>query len=587
MDAPSSSEGNQNDHDTSEGMTSAKQREPEGSLAHFLERSFAGLSTSTEAPTTEQKTPSAATYMHQSSTVSSSADSFAGLLLEASKNTVLSWWNQEDVECIACGKNRDNLEDLTLDDDNSSGILNHSLDAISESSSHLPTIAALEVHDSTSFPAQRRESIDSLDDDSSKKIQLGFALEQQLQKIKGKAESTSTSSSSTQCSSNSSDGGNGSNARKVPETARLQDKWTSRVHRIGDMIAAVLTATAMVAARNPYICIVATVLLSMALIGAGVYFNFTLVVDNSELWPPAESFSVVQMNWLYGDSNYNYDYRFINMIVHADGENVLNRDGVARVFDAMSLIQNASVYQEGCHWADLVGDANRVGECHIHGVSQFWNNTQSIFEEDVQTDDEIVLALTAGKYPTGEPVDIARIVGNPEMDANGTLLYAESFLIEFELPWSYETEDFEWEALEALQTMQDSWVSEEGNMFRLEVVAYRSYEDEFMRAIISDLPLLPAVFCVMCLFCCLVFWRKDRLQSRCLLGMGAVICIFLSIMASHGLMFLLGVPFTTSTSMLPFLMFGKDDVSLLSLFQYAMVKLILFALFYNLRNWSG
>ena len=581
-------------------MVNGKQREPEGSLAHFLEQSFAGLSRS-EAPQAQRRaTP--ATYGHQSSTVSSSADSFAGLLLEASRNTVLSWWNQEDVECIACGKDKKNLpEDITVDDDNSSGILNHSLDAISESSSHqlhssvaVPTIAALEVHDSTHFPeqslptTQRRDSLSSLDSHSSKKIQLGFALEQQLQKIKGKAESRATSSSSTQCSSSdSSDGSSGSNRRKLPENARLQDKWTNIVHRIGDVIAVVLTATAMVAARNPYICIVATVLVSVALLGTGVYFNFTLVVDNSELWPPAESKSVVQMNWLYDVSNYNYDYRYINMIVHADGENVLNEGGVARVFNAMNAIQNSSDYQEGCHWADLVGDANRVGECHIHSVSQFWNNTQLIFEEQVQTDDDVVVALTAERYPTGEPVDVARIVGNPEFGANGTILYAKSFLIEFELPWSYETEDFEWGALEVLQTMQDSWVSEDGNIFRLEVVAYRSYEDEFMRAIISDLPLLPAVFCVMCLFCCLVFWRKDRLQSRCLLGMGAVVCIFLSIMASHGLMFLLGVPFTTSTSMLPFLMFGKVSVPLSSRFHNDNAKRIVsYTLFCDVRNWS-
>ena len=584
MDAPTSGDGQKADIDM-------KGKDPDGPLALFVGQSQAGLSDEVSMTPGAGKVNTRDPQSHGSGlssilpsrlqrepSGSSSAESLAGLILEASKNTVLSWWNQEEIECIACGNNKRDLQDVTIADDSSPGALNQWQDGASASpSAGRSSHSLLELSASNSYqsaglscglsslvpsqsPSAQRADSNKATMDSSKKIKLGFALEQQLQKIKGQSPGTTSSSSSTQCSSNSSDGGGSSS---IPsKTLNWKDRWANFVKRIGDAIAFLVTALAMMAARNPYLCIFSTVLVSLVLVGAGCYFNFTLVVDNIELWPPGESFSVTQQDWLYEVSDFNYEYRFVDMIVHADGNNVLSQEGIARVFDAMSVIQDTSDYQQGCHWADLVGDANRVGECHIHSVSQFWNDSFAVFEDDVQTDTDALTALTAGRFPSGQAVDLARIVGNPEFDANGTATYAESFLVEFDLPWSYETPDFEWEALTALHALQEEWNSEEGNMYRLEIVAFRSYEDEFMRAIVSDLPLLPAVFVVMCLFCCMVFWRYDRVQSRSLLGMGAVVCILLSIMASHGLMFLCGVPFTTSTSMLPFLMFGKIVVTL-------------------------
>jgi Patched family len=381
--------------------------------------------------------------------------------------------------------------------------------------------------------------------------------------LKGKF--TKATSGVTETSNGSSTGSSSVGSLDSPDEPKSpfkdnswKEKWAQFVRKIGDAITWFITACALLAARNPYFCIGTTTLIAFTMIVAGYLTNFQLVVDNTELWPPRNSFSYQQSNWYYDESEFNYDPRNIDLVIHANGGNVLTRNGVEHVFKAMNVIQSMENYQQGCQWADLVGDEYRVGQCHEHSVADFWNRNIYQLVRNAQSDEEIREAMSAAAYPNGESVDLPRIIGNAERDENGTLIRAESFLVEFDLPWSEETIEFELETLNALLELKEQWKSDENNPFELEFMAYRSYEDEFLRAILLDLPLLPAVFVVVCLFCCLVFWRNDKVQSRCLLGVGAVVCTLLGIMASHGLMFLCGIPFTTSTTMLPFLMFGKS-----------------------------
>jgi Niemann-Pick C1 protein len=78
--------------------------------------------------------------------------------------------------------------------------------------------------------------------------------------------------------------------------------------------------------------------------------------------------------------------------------------------------------------------------------------------------------------------------------------------------------------------------------------------------------LLPLVFLLMSVLCILLFSRRDKVLSRSWLGFGAVVTVLLSITASFGLLFCLGVPFTSLTPLLPFIMFGVglDDAFIIS-----------------------
>ena len=544
---------------------------------------------------------------HSSTNVTSSRapvtkmESFTELLLHASKSTVLNWWDPEAIECtMACGEEEEKANSnypVTKFTDSASSLVDNSIIQKSQRSSLTARSSRSSLFPEEDLESKRAESratlqsvltdktrptiskkhaqepdreLDSTEQEQPQEadtVMNGYLLENELQKLKedkGKSSNAARSIATTANNSSSSSLTSDEDDEniKAARDKSWKGKWEHFVKRIGDYIARILTVVALVAARNPYWCIILTVLVSIATVATGMFTNFSVVVENYELWPPHNSFSVQHTNWLYEISGFHYEYRYIKMIVHADGDNVLSVDGLSHAFEAMNVVQNMSDYQQGCRWAKLVGDAYQVGECHIHSVTDFWNHSMSAFLQQSPSDDDVLLTMSGDRYPDGEPVDLTKVLGNIQWGQNqngnaSTLVSAQSFLIDFFLPWSYETHDFEWVALMALFDLQEQWKSEPSNPFRLEVNAYRSYEDEFLRAILADLPLLPAVFVITSLFTCLVFWRYDRVHSRALLGFGAVVTILLSIITSHGLMFICGVPFTTSTMMLPFLMFGK------------------------------
>lgn len=67
------------------------------------------------------------------------------------------------------------------------------------------------------------------------------------------------------------------------------------------------------------------------------------------------------------------------------------------------------------------------------------------------------------------------------------------------------------------------------------------------RAIINDVTLVPVIFIIMSVFCVIVFFRRDRVHSRSLLGFCGVVAILLSLSTGYGLMFVCGVPLTAMT----------------------------------------
>lgn len=93
--------------------------------------------------------------------------------------------------------------------------------------------------------------------------------------------------------------------------------------------------------------------------------------------------------------------------------------------------------------------------------------------------------------------------------------------------------------------------------FQLEIRSFSSYSEEFLRSIVDDLYLIPVAALIVTGFTIVfAFGKCDKVHSRGLLGAGAVVAIVASIMTSFGILFAVGIPFTTQTVMVPFLMFG-------------------------------
>jgi len=254
------------------------------------------------------------------------------------------------------------------------------------------------------------------------------------------------------------------------------------------------------------------------------------------------------------------------MVFHQDGsKDILTQPQVERIFEAVDTVRNLPDY-------DAVCARSPDGVCDLHGVTKFWNSTASIFASQVTSDEDAVAAMSALTFPDDStPVVLTDIMGNAVRDPNSMLLTeAQSYVVTIELPEDDEdkdetiTEDFEKKALDAILALDEKWQA--NTAFRVEVIADRSFEDEFERAIVADIPLIPIVFVLMGVFTSFIFFKRDKVHSRSLLGFTAVLSVLLSIVAGYGLMFVCFVPFTSMTQILPFVFFGVglDDAFIIT-----------------------
>lgn len=331
--------------------------------------------------------------------------------------------------------------------------------------------------------------------------------------------------------------------------------WARLIKIIHAPIISSLVAVARVSAIHPKKVISLIIVLSIGIMGIGVLTNFNIDVNEDTLWAPRGSRSVSNYNWIEDQSGFPLASNVFGLTVHADGDNVLGWEGISRVFHAIDTVRNIPGYDELCQAGSVqLDDGSKT--CSIISATTFWNDTVVNFEAMNKSDEQTILVLSQNSYPDGSPVDRDAIMGSAETDENGILAKTTIFTSQINLPRrekiDEQTADFEEIAIEAIKELRDEWLKEIGNKYKLEFLAARSFEDEFERAIINDIPLVPGVFITMSIFTSLVFFKRDKVQSRSSLGFGAVCCVLLAIMSGYGLLFICGTPFTSMTQILPF-----------------------------------
>eukprot|EP00545_Synedropsis_sp_CCMP1620_P000302 CAMPEP_0119016022 /NCGR_PEP_ID=MMETSP1176-20130426/11775_1 /TAXON_ID=265551 /ORGANISM="Synedropsis recta cf, Strain CCMP1620" /LENGTH=917 /DNA_ID=CAMNT_0006969347 /DNA_START=47 /DNA_END=2800 /DNA_ORIENTATION=+ len=354
------------------------------------------------------------------------------------------------------------------------------------------------------------------------------------------------------------------NTKKTPG---FSEKWTNAINWIRAPILKGIHKITHVSAVHPMSMIIGAVLFAIFILVLGLFTNFSVDVDEDVLWTPRGSNPVKHMNWIDDESGFPSDTRNFVMVFHQDSAtDILGQDQVSRIFSALDAVRTLPDYKKVC-------SSSPGGDCPISGVSKFWNNTAGIFQSTVASDEEAIAAMSVLTYPDdGTPVSDNDIFGNAIRDATGLLQSAQSYTLVIDFPEDDEdanespAENFESDALHAILDLDKQWEAESGNAFRVEVIATRSFPDEFERAIINDIPLLPIVFVIMGLFTSAIFFKRDKVRSRSLLGFTAVISVLLSIMAGYGLMFVCAVPFTSMTQILPFVFFGVglDDAFIIT-----------------------
>jgi Patched family len=340
--------------------------------------------------------------------------------------------------------------------------------------------------------------------------------------------------------------------------------WTSLTDLVHRGISQFVLTLSLVAARNPKRSIGFVTALSFALIAAGFFTNFNIQVDYKTVYAPFGSLPLTHDAWIDNEAGFPEETRPFSFVLHNNGNNVLGLDQVDSLFEVLDKVRGTPGYDEICQSSSYMNPDGKP-DCKIFGATRFWDHSAEKFRQEIHTDEEAIRAMSAATYPGGTPVYSEYMLGYPERQGgvdtggnhNGTLLVsAKSYFLRINFPSIEGLPEFEIEVLDRLMALREEWESNLDGKLQLTYFTLLAYDLEFERAIQQDMMLVPCVFIIMSAFTCLVFYKSDRVQSRMLLGLCSVAAVALSLMSGYGLMFLIGVPFTSMSQMLPFIVFG-------------------------------
>lgn len=241
-------------------------------------------------------------------------------------------------------------------------------------------------------------------------------------------------------------------------------KWTKLIGHVKRFSTRFVVAIADHAARFPKYYLVGVPVLTVALVVIGVFTNFTFEGDEDVLFTPVGSKPIDHNKWITDESGFAQSPRTGTLLIHSDGANILGQEGVARVFAALDAVLGVDSYEQVCA-SQGEGDS----PCDISSVTQFWNNSVASFNENVNSDEDAIAAMSATTFPDGTPVFLAGIIGNAAVDtATGLLTFGATYVQNIETPDTDTAKDWEKDVIDVLRDLQEDWDKESGNSFMLE-----------------------------------------------------------------------------------------------------------------------
>lgn len=207
----------------------------------------------------------------------------------------------------------------------------------------------------------------------------------------------------------------------------------------------------------------------------GFATNFELDADDDTVWTPKNSDPVRHLNWIDDESGYPDEARDFVLFFHSDGTNVLKQDHVAGVFQALDQVRNLEGYDEMCAESPFVNSEGKR-TCRVLGITNFWDDSTAIYEESVSSDFMLAQQMSAPTFPNGAEAPQDSLFGFPAFDDNDILTFVQSYSVAIEFPDTDKAEDFESDAIDEMRDLDELWETQ--NEMRVEVMAWRSFEDE-------------------------------------------------------------------------------------------------------------
>ena len=271
--------------------------------------------------------------------------------------------------------------------------------------------------------------------------------------------------------------------------------WSRFTDKLKQYLLRGLICTAKLSARRPVYTVAISIVIALFFSIVGLFTNFRFESDGTILWTPMGCTSLIHGDWVESEeSGFPQSARSLQVIVHANGGNVLGLEGANRIFDVMDAIRFTPGYNDLCR----LGRGNVDGECPVNSATGFWaGHDRALFEEDVDSDEDVIFSMSYLRFANDELVARTSIFGQPQpiLDQNASTLVGSTvsdvllepvtaYLATISLP----PEDaaalsYELEVTNRLFALGDTWAKAPGNQYVLELNTNRSFDDELYRGI--------------------------------------------------------------------------------------------------------
>ena len=153
---------------------------------------------------------------------------------------------------------------------------------------------------------------------------------------------------------------------------------------------------------------------------------------------------------------------------------------------------------------------------------------------------------------------MAQFLSGLQYNMNSSVVGADAVMEIWFLAEQDNEDAMEWE----LGFIEETVKSDSPNNLQIFGLAERSYDDEIMFVVYSNIVTLLLGFVLLFLYMVLVLGNFNLIEQRALLSIAGMVVVGLSLGASYGLGFYLGVAFNDMCPVIPFLLLGigVDDM---------------------------
>ncbi|CAM9765761.1 unnamed protein product, partial [Scytosiphon promiscuus] len=311
------------------------------------------------------------------------------------------------------------------------------------------------------------------------------------------------------------------------------------------------------------------------------FINFEVLADGEVLWVPSNSLSKQHELIILDYFDEGSDYALLLLESADESGNVLTKPSLDTLWDLDALIKGLQT-EGGNKYVDLCTTDVDGETCKqpFRGITRFWGNNFATYQDSVTGDADVLAAINVDDYPDGQAVSLEAVFGNSVVynDAASSVISAKVFMQSYELKLNANDDDEfrevrEWESLfhdliEGIMTAsQEEGGGEYASIaaaFNLRYYTGRSIDDALAASVSGETFLFAVTYMTMIAFITIILGKcgAGPVRRRSWLGLAGVMIIVFAGVAAYGLNSGFGVPFTTLSQILPFILIGigVDDM---------------------------